>query len=98
MTYLCCLAHVSPHETLREMWNVYRYRMNAKINYQIQPEELARIIGTVIQNVPKRKQVVIVRPFLVPQLFVPPRIFFWSILPSNTMVTGVADCLGPSCA
>ena len=48
------------------MWNVYRYRMNAKINYQIQPEELARIMGTVIQNVPKRKQVVIVRPYLVP--------------------------------
>ena len=57
---------MNPQETLRELWNVYRFNNSAKINYSIDAENLSKIIGTVIQNVPKRKQVVIVRPFMVP--------------------------------
>ena len=60
------MAHVNPHETLRELWNNYRFDNRSRSNYTIQPEELGKIIGTVIQNVPKRKQVVIVRAFLTP--------------------------------
>jgi hypothetical protein len=53
VTYLVCLAHTSPIDTLKELWNMHKIRnglVHGNVPVLISGDDLARILCIVIQG------------------------------------------------